>query len=302
MDKTIIIKLQKVISLLKHPDRISFLVKYYIKRFSDDRKASKGFYKHPYQIIFLAGMPMSATTWVKNLLARVPGYYSRPMFIPYKIAVKQDIVDSAFKYLPRKGYGLYKTHLNPSPTNIDCITRNGVKKIVVTLRDLRDVVISRYYRLIEFPKSPGDPHYIDYNKICKEEAINDSLNVVINDYVPWIEGWVKYAKQNPEKCHLVKFENLKANSKLEFNKLLNFYKIDIEDSLINEIIGSAKGKGDVKTNFSKAKSLPFGLSSNFRKGKSGEWKTEMTEKQIQRCREEFGKLLIDLEYEKDMNW
>lgn len=167
MDKTIIIKLQKIVSLLKHPDRISFLVKYYIKRFSDDRKASKGFYKYPHKIIFLAGMPMSATTWVKNLFAGVPGYYSRPMFIPYEIAVKQDIVDSAFKYLPKKGYGLYKTHMNPTTSNINCVDRNGVDKIVVTHRDLRDVIISRFYRLIDFPKSPGDPHYIDYNKISK---------------------------------------------------------------------------------------------------------------------------------------
>ena len=60
---------------------------------------------------------------IKNLIARVPGYYSRHMSIPYNIAVRQDIVDSAFNHTPSKGFSLYKTHLNPSKNNLDCIER-----------------------------------------------------------------------------------------------------------------------------------------------------------------------------------
>ena len=97
-------------------------------------------------------MPMSATTTVKNMCGMIPGYFTRYSPMPYKIAVKQDISNSAFRYTPKWSYTLFKTHLNPSDKNLEIIKRNGVKKVVVTYRDLRDVALSRYHRLIKFPK------------------------------------------------------------------------------------------------------------------------------------------------------
>ena len=67
------------------------------------------------------------------------------------IAVKQDITHSAFKYTPSWSYTLFKTHLNPNYKNLEIIKENGVKRVVVTYRDLRDVALSRYHRLLKFP-------------------------------------------------------------------------------------------------------------------------------------------------------
>ena len=295
-------KLKRYISFLKYPSKIPFLLIYYINRLVADCRSYLGYYNYPYQIIFIAGMPLSATTWMKNLIARIPGYYSRPISMPYDIAVRQDIVDSAFKYAPSKGYALYKTHLNPRKENLDCIHRNGVKKIVVTYRDLRDVVISRYYRLIDFPKSKGDPHFIDYCALGKEESINHSIEVVAEDYVPWIKGWLEYEKTNPGDCLFIKFEDLRKKTKEEFLKVLSFYGISLQETKIDKIIEKSRGKGTVKTNFKAAKFLPFGLASNFRKGKIGGWKSEMNEVQIRKCKDMFGLTLMELGYEKDLLW
>ena len=67
----------------------------------------KGFYsiyyflkKYKYNIIFIAGMPMSASTKIKNMCGMIPGYFSRYAPIPYIIDVNQGIVDEAFKYCP----------------------------------------------------------------------------------------------------------------------------------------------------------------------------------------------------------
>ena len=295
-------KLTVLILLLLHPSRAAFLLKYYIKRNIADLRSYHGYFNYPYKIIFLAGMPMSATTWMKNLIARIPGYYSRPISIPYDIAVRQDIVDSAFKYAPSKGYALYKTHLNPNKDNLDCIERNGVKKIIVTYRDLRDVVISRYYRLIDFPKSKGDPNFMDYNAMGKEKAIDHSIEVVSTDYVPWIKGWLDFEKKNNGKCLFIRFEDLRTKTKEEFLKVLSFYGISLPEMKVNEIIAKSRGRRNVKDNFNRAKFLPYSLASNFRKGKTGGWKSEMTDEQINRCKEHFGKLLIELGYEKNMDW
>ena len=261
-----------------------------------------GYYNYPYQIIFLAGQPMSATTWVKNLMACIPGYYSRSTPMPYDITVRQDFVDSAFKYAPSKGYSLYKTHLNPSKDNLDCIERNGVKKIVITYRDFRDVVISRYYRLIDFPKSKEDPYFMDYNTVGREKSINHSIEVVAKANIPWIKGWLDFEKKNNGKCLFIRFEDLRTKTKEEFLKILNFYCISLTDSKVNEIIEKSQGRNTVKDNFRAAKFLPFGISSNFRKGKIGQWKSEMNEDQIKKCKDLFGLMLIELGYEKDLDW
>ena len=57
--------------------------------------------------------------------------------MPYSIRVNQDISNSAFRYTPKWSYTLFKTHLNSSQQNINIIKKNGVKKVVVTYRDLR---------------------------------------------------------------------------------------------------------------------------------------------------------------------
>ena len=108
--------------------------------------------KYKYKIIFIAGMPMSATTRVKNMCGLIPGYFTRYSPTPFEVAVNQNISKSTFRYCPSWSYTLFKTHLNPTKTNIDILKKNNVKKIIVPYRDLRDVVLSRYHRLLKFPK------------------------------------------------------------------------------------------------------------------------------------------------------
>jgi len=279
-----------------------FFFIYYVRRNIADILAYFGYYNYPYKTIFLAGMPMSATTWVKNMCARIPGYFSRPMPMPYEIAIKQDIDDSAFNKNPKYGFSLYKTHLNPSKENLDCLRRNKINKIVVTYRDPRDVIISRYYRLLDFPKLKGEPHYADYKKMGKEKSISHSIEVVSIGYINWIRGWIDYQKNNENNCLLIKFEDLRLETISQFQKLLSFYEINLSKEQIDNIVNQSKGKKTVQENMKQAKLLPFGLASNFRKGEIGNWKMEMNQKQIKICKENFSSILMELDYEKNLNW
>lgn len=288
--------------LLFHPWQFIPRVIYNVRRAGSDVLAVSGYYRYPNHIIFIAGMPMSASTWVKNLLARIPGYYTRATPMPWDIQYTQGICDSAFRYVPKHGYTLFKTHLRPSDENFQCILRNGVEKVVVTYRDLRDVAVSRYYRLIDFPKSPSAFDYVDYRSMGKEKALDHSIEIIPDDYVSWIRGWFSLALRYPGRIHFVKFEDLKRNTKGEFGKILEFYDIDISDENIEKIIDAAKGMGNVKNNITKAPTLPWAYSSNFRTGKVGNWKSEFTDSQIQKCKKLFGEALIELGYEKDLEW
>ena len=245
---------------------------------------------------------MSATTKVKNMCGMIPGYFSRYSPIPYHIDVKQDITDSAFKYCPSWSYSLYKSHLNPSKENIDVIKRNNVKKVVVTYRDLRDVVIARYHRLIKFPKRKGDPNYVDYNKMKKSDAINHSIEVVSKDFTKWISGWLEIKKEDNNYVLLIKFEDLIMNSEVEFCKILKFYEINLDKKLIQKIVKNTKGKKNMITNLNDSRILPWAISSNFRSGKIGNWKNEFNAENKLNAKKLLGDSLIKLGYENNLDW
>jgi len=258
--------------------------------------------QYKFNIIFLAGMPMSATTKIKNMCGMIPGYFTRYSPIPYDIAVKQDITHSAFKYTPSWSYTLFKTHLNPNYKNLEIIKENGVKRVVVTYRDLRDVALSRYHRLLKFPKNKGDPHFCEYHLMKKTDAINDSIEVVYKDYIEWINGWFDIANKKKDFVLFIKFEEMINNPKDEFLRVLNFYEINLSDKLIQHICDSTKGKNDMITNLNESKILPWAVSSNFRSGKIGSWKKEFSEENILNAKKLLGKSLIKLKYENSLNW
>jgi len=134
---------------------------YNSKRLFVDHQCRFGKYNYPHKIIFLAGMAMGGSTWMKNLLGLIPGVFTRPTPMPRDLEYNQGICDSAFSHVPQNGYTLFKTHLDPKPEYLDCIFRNGVEKVLITHRDLRDILIARYHRLIAFPKPKDAFDYID---------------------------------------------------------------------------------------------------------------------------------------------
>ena len=84
--------------------------------------------------------------------------------------------------------------------------------------------------------------------------------------------------------------------------MLDFYEIELPESKINHIVNLSAGKGNMQDNNNKAILQPWALSSNFRSGKEGGWKSEFTEKNKEYCKRLLGKALIRHDYEKDENW
>jgi len=285
-----------------HPFLFSRRLSYNIKRFFANYLSLVGYYRYPCRIIFLAGMPMSGSTWMKNLLARIPGYYTCDTPMPRDVSYRQDIVDSAFSQVPKYGFTLFKTHLDPTPENLECIFNNGVEKALITYRDFRDVAVARYYRLRDYPKPLHAPDFVDYRSLGKENALNHSIEIVAGEMVPWIREWFEASKRNPERFHFTKFEDLKKDTNEALQGVLDFYDIKLPKEKVEDIIEAAKGRGDMKSNMDAARILPWGYSSTFRSGVVGGWRDELSRGQIKKCKELLGGALIELGYEKDLNW
>lgn len=287
---------------LRHPWLAVRTLNYYGRRAIADVLARWHVYPYPHRIIFLAGMGMGGSTWLKTLLAGIPGYYSRRMRSPFDVQYRQDICDRTFSSVPKWGYSLFKTHLNPTDANLEVLFRNGVEKIVVIHRDPRDVAVGRYHRLVAVPKRKDAPDFIDYEAMGKERALDDSIQIVAGEFVWWIQTWLRLARLHPGRILVVKFEALRADPARVFKEVLAFYGIHLNDRKVAKILARAAGRRSFKKNWAAAKVLPFGLSSNFRSGRVGQWRTEMTPRQIELCGDLLGDPLIELGYERDLDW
>jgi len=288
---------------VRHPILASRRIWYNMRRTTADILYPFGYCNYPYRFIFLVGMSLGGSTWMKTLLARIPGVFTRVTPMPFEVAYRQDICDSAFLKCP-KNYGntLFKTHLNPTRENLECISRNGVEKILVTYRDFRDVVVSHYYRLLVTPKPVDACDYRDYRAMEKETAIDYLIEDAAEYSVPWVRGWFQLAKEDPDRYHFTRYEDMKENTKKAFKGALDFYQIKLPEKKIDKIIKLSRGRGTMEKNLKAEIILPSGLSTNFRSGKVGSWRGEFSKSNISKCKELLGDALIEFNYEKDLNW
>lgn len=131
--------------------------------------------------------------------------------------------------------------------------------------------ISKYYSIFNLPKKNS---YLDFHGIAD----------VYNSYIPW--------KNIPGICN-IRFEdligergggnNLKQDETIQ--NICHHVGIQLTPNLLNH----------VKTSL-------FGGTWTFREGQIGSWKKHFTEEHKKVFKEIAGQLLIDLNYESDLNW
>jgi hypothetical protein len=156
-------------------------------------------------------------------------------------------------------------------------------KVLFIYRDPRDQIVSNSFWIRE--KNFRYERYGFKNQPSVDVLINFFIQRIDNIYksfLPWM---------NSKLVHSVRFENLVGPQgqgdltiqKRELKKISNF--IGVKQPRINQFIN-----------------LIYGGTGTFRKGQIGTWKEHFTEQQKQEFKKNAGQLLIDLGYEKDLNW
>lgn len=256
----------------KNPKNILGLGRYFVS----DLLSLIGFYNYEHKLIFIAGAPKSGTSWLVSGLAKIPGYNVRPVYKRDSAAQEHNISDAIFSLLPKRRHSIVKLHTQYSEHNFEVISR-AVTRFVVTVRDPRDICVSRYFHS---KNDPAHRHHEHYNSVSVEEGLGHSLQVVKEEYIPWILDWCATYEKFPEMIKFIRYEDMNAKPAEVFADICAFY------GLPN---GEKFGERFAQSRLTNSKDLSselktgggLGLPSTAREGKVGTWRKHISRRQAE---------------------
>jgi hypothetical protein len=267
---------------------------YNLVHYSTERWLAQEHYHWPHHVLFIAGLPKAGTTWMKNLLGAVPGYKVRWPYDPDNCVYDHDVCEGVFANLPWDLYSVVKLHTRFTPANLKVIEKFGLRTVIM-YRDLRDQCISRYFHVLN---EPAHRHHKYYTESSKETGLSHAIEITLEEYLPWIQGWLPILAKYPDRFLEVRYEDLRSSPRTVLSRVLNFYEIEHSDTLVNGIVGDSIAR----TKFNLSANLRKKGKSTARKGIIGDWRNHFTPPHVDRLKAGAGKFLIELGYEKNLEW
>jgi len=222
--------LRWIFKFIKFP--IQFLKLFY-EDLKDDFKNKK--ISREQKFVFVIGLPKSGTTLVEQIL-RSLGYIdqsSSPLRILDNRNLKNphDISEEMFKKVPKSKLSFLKLHTHFSEENLKIIKKFN-PKVIITFRNLTDVLISRFSHIISDDKHR---HYKDvinlnYNDGFKKSLLIKNLNDTPVKPLDYFYFWIKDWKHTMDKRNLgfltLDYENYNLNKTKYVKSILDFLEID----------------------------------------------------------------------------
>jgi len=252
---------------------------------------------YSHQILFIAGLPKSGTTWLEQMLASYPGFYPimPPSAVVYELATggshDYELPPDIFSRLKQKLIVL-KLHAHGSPHNVN-ILRSTQIPYVILYRDLRDVALSYYFYVRQ---TPWHPEYPLYTNLSVEEALMAFADQMLPAYAQWIIDW--HTNRDSQKSLLIRYEDLVQEPYAIMTKVASLFELDDSPQTIQTIVDNHKFEqlsgGRKEGQQSK--------NSFFRKGIVGDWSNHFTPPIKTKYKHLIGDFLVEFGYECDYDW
>lgn len=170
----------------------------------------------------------------------------------------------------------FRSHLPYLKPVADELIKNKYKGFFI-YRDPRDQIVSRAY-------------WIQKRQLYKQ-SISDLIDSLIPSVKNYYYSFLPWTKD--DRFCTVKFEDLVGKlgggdnnlQKIQFRKICKYLNIRPTPELINYCVQNI-----------------YGGTDTFREGKIGSWKLHFNLDQIKKFKDVAGDLLIELGYEKNLNW
>jgi hypothetical protein len=289
--------------------RVKFM---YYKIFKILNSARKGLRRFPGlfkqgktggQNIYHCCIQKSASQWIKSMLSDQVVYKKIHMkiHIPHKNFLGADSVKDLLEN-PLPGNKII-TPLYIDFQDFQKISKPGKYKAFFVMRDPRDILISWYFSTrYSHPKNPSIKKRREIlNAMDDDEAIAYLCKNVYNKNNPLYKAMRTWYLDGKEREEIIvsRYEELVGERKINaFKQLMDHIGIELSKTDVEHLLekysfkklskGRDAGSEDVK--------------SHYRKGVSGDWQNYFTDRHKKIFKEENGQLLIDLDYEKNMDW
>lgn len=215
--------------------------------------------------IFIACVPKSASTFLKNLLVSLTGY--RDIFMVYAAGQNEHEL-----YLPTlRENAHYDTvtqqHCRASFANVQMMQAFGIKPVVL-VRNIFDSVMS----LLDFYEKGAF-----YNSYFREDfqALDEEtkIDLLIDNVIPWyfqfVASWNLVEKQKSLEFFWLSYEELIADKPAVIQNVLKFYKLGAARRGIEQKIKETESEN---------------RKTRFNKGVSGRGEARLIERQKERIR------------------
>ncbi|UCG25835.1 MAG: sulfotransferase domain-containing protein [Chloroflexota bacterium] len=253
------------------------------------------------QKVLVNGSPKTGTTWMLRLTTSVPGYSGisgipghnfRGVIKRYREVMPGEVVH---------GHDRYSEEL------WELLQSNGIK-VVLTMRDPRDQVVSRLFHIRREREHPWHDRLTNMGNDDAMMAIIEGRHLGstealpgTRDHVSLTVGWLEAG----DKAHCVRYEDLKEDTSREFGEVLHYIGVAAREELIRAIVERNRferlttGRGFWRVG---RKSGQQDANSFYRKGIVGDWRNFFNELHVKRFKELVGDTLIEWGYEQDLDW
>ena len=190
--------------------------------------------------VLVIGLPKSGTTMIEEILSEI-GFVNQAnsilrLFDDQNLSHHHDLSRKMLSKIPKNKNTFLKRHSEATISNLELIEEYNFKTFV-SIRNLIDVMISRYLHLSNDKKQPQFKIYSKYDllegfkiSLIKNHREND---IPIQIFEEWIEKWQQVLAQNKNLC-LLDYDSYKKNNYMYFKKIFNF--LDIDQSQIEIIL------------------------------------------------------------------
>lgn len=215
--------------------------------------------------IFIACVPKSASTFLKNLLLKLTGY--RDLFAVYAAGQTEHEI-----YLPTlREFAHLDTvtqqHCRASDANVHLMQAFGIRPVVL-VRNIFDSLMSLldFYNEGAFKSSY---FRADWSNLDKETKIDLLIETVIPWYFQFVASWDQAEKQKRLELHWLTYEELIVDKCSAVLRLLDFY-------------GLGASPRDIKKSISQVESN--GRKNRFNKGVTGRGESGLSSRQKEQVR------------------
>ena len=316
MIKKIIVYLRPIKLLIR---LFFYSPKYFYKKIITDleKEAFSKKLKKNFHIVWCAGLAKSGTTLIEEILRELPMLQINNSVLRIYDDTNLDhihgITDKMFSKFPKNKLSFLKTHSHYNKHYTDIANKYN-SKIIISMRDIRDVMISRYfhaksdkaffkYNLLNdlsfkegFIMSLKESLMLKYDPADWKLGTGETFQIPLQYYYRWILDWQNYAKKNSN-CLILWFEDFIADPKNYIKKITNY--LEFEDFEINKMLLKLESNRGLLKKRNLVDNLNQFQPQTFRKGESEGWKKVLDDEILK----EFYSILPDdinkIEYKRN---